>query len=64
MICMGYMCCMEISGFIAKVLIRIHPNPRCLESWVGNTLFCIRGVRNPPLGMDSWFKVFGDMFGC
>ena len=27
--------CMEISGSIATVLIRIHPNPKCLESWVG-----------------------------
>ena len=34
--------CMEISGSIARVLIRIHNNPRCLESWVGKTLVCIR----------------------
>ena len=34
--------CMEMSGSIARVLIRIYPNPRCLESWVGKTLFCIR----------------------
>ena len=34
--------CMEISGSIARVLIRIHPNPSCLESWVGKTLVCIR----------------------
>ena len=34
--------CMETSGSIARVLIRIHPNSRCLESWVGKTLFCIR----------------------
>ena len=34
--------CMEISGSIARVLIRTHPNPRCLESWVGKTLVCIR----------------------
>ena len=33
---------MEISGSIARVLIRIHHNPRCLESWVGKTLVCIR----------------------
>ena len=34
--------CMEISGSIARVLIRIHPNPSCLESWVGKTLVYIR----------------------
>ena len=34
--------CMGISGSIARVLLRIHPNPRCLESWVGKTLVCIR----------------------
>ena len=34
--------CMEISGSISRVWIRIHPNPRCLQSWVGKTLVCIR----------------------
>ena len=27
---------------IFKVSLRIHPNPRFVESWVGKTLVCIR----------------------
>ena len=37
--------CMEISGSIARVLIRIHLNPRCLESWIGSLH---KMSRNPP----------------
>ena len=33
---------MDISGSIPRVYLRIHPNPRFVESWVGKTLFCIR----------------------
>ena len=41
---------------IFRVWLGIHPNPRFVESWVGNTLFCIRGVRNLPLSMDCWIS--------
>ena len=33
---------MDISGSIPRVYLRMRPNPRCLESWVGKTLICIR----------------------
>ena len=56
--------CMEISGSISRVLIRIHPNPRYLESWVGKTLVWIRSVGILPLSSDSWFMMLGYMFGC
>ena len=35
---------MDISGSISRVYLGIHPNPRFVESWVGKTLVCIRGV--------------------
>ena len=35
---------MDISGSIPRVELRMHPNLRCLECWVGKTLFCIRLV--------------------
>ena len=41
----------------SRVLLGIHPKPRVVESWVGKTLFCIRGVWNPSFGYG--FLVYG-----
>ena len=34
--------CMDISGPISRVQLKIHHNPRFVESGVGKTLVCIR----------------------